>query len=447
MAGGVPEPSASPGATQAAPALTPAPSPARKAPRSFLRLHRWQALAALVVLTCAGALGLRWWLGPQVTTEPVLRRDFVQTVVASGHVEAPHRFDVGVQITGTVLRIPVVEGQAVQAGDLLVELEAAELNATGRQADAAVVQAQAKLRELQEVQGPVAAQSLRQAQSGLTNARAALARSQALANQGFIGQAALDDARKTAELADAEVRAAQKQLETTTPTGSDRALALANVAGARASAQAARARTAYAEVKAPVAGTLIARSVEVGDVVQPGRVLMTLSPLGRTQVIVAIDEKNLALLALGQPALVSADAYPTQRFAATLAYINPGVNAMTGAVEVKLDVAAPPVALKQDMTVSVDIEVARRAQALIVPLSAVHDADAAPWVIRMEGRHARRRSVQLGLRSGGLAEVLGGLAEGDAVLVGSVAVKPGARVRAMSTTASAAISAASTAPK
>ena len=377
----------------------------------------------------------------------MLRRDFVQTVVASGHVEAPHRFDVGVQITGTVLRIPVVEGQAVQAGDLLVELEAAELNATGRQADAAVVQAQAKLRELQEVQGPVAAQSLRQAQSGLTNARAALSRSQALANQGFIGQAALDDARKTAELADAEVRAAQKQLETTTPTGSDRALALANVAGARASAQAARARTAYAEVKAPVAGTLIARNVEVGDVVQPGRVLMTLSPVGRIQVIVAIDEKNLALLALGQPALVSADAYPTQRFAATLAYINPGVNAMTGAVEVKLDVAAPPVALKQDMTVSVDIEVARRARALIVPLSAVRDADAAPWVIRMEGRHARRRSVQLGLRSGGLAEVLGGLAEGDAVLVGSVAVTPGARVRAMSTTASAAISAASTAPK
>ena len=443
MAGGVPEPSASPGATQAAPALTPAPSPARKAPRSFLRLHRWQAVAALVALTCAGALGLRWWLGPQVTTEPVLRRDFVQTVVASGHVEAPHRFDVGVQITGTVLRIPVVEGQAVQAGDLLVELEAAELNATGRQADAAVVQAQAKLRELQEVQGPVAAQSLRQAQSGLTNARAALARSQALANQGFIGQAALDDARKTAELADAEVRAAQKQLETTTPTGSDRALALANVAGARASAQAARARTAYAEVKAPVAGTLIARNVEVGDVVQPGRVLMTLSPLGRTQVIVAIDEKNLALLALGQPALVSADAYPTQRFAATLAYINPGVNATTGAVEVKLDVAVPPAVLKQDMTVSVDIEVARRAQALIVPLSAVRDADTAPWVLRLEGRHAVRRSVQLGLRSGGLAEVQGGLSEGDAVLVGSAPAKTGARVRATS----AAASAAATAPQ
>jgi HlyD family secretion protein len=438
----VPVPPAVPVASLAAMVPKPDPRLVSKVKPSFLRIHRWQALGALVVLSGSGAFGVRWWLGPLVTTSSVLRRDFVQTVVATGHVETPHRLDIGVQITGTVLRVPVTEGQAVKAGDLLVELEASELNAIGRQANMAMVQAQARLRQLKEVQGPVAAQTLRQAQSNLTNARAALVRSQELFGQGFIGQAALDDAHKTAELADADVRTAQKQLESTTPTGSDRALALANVAGAQASAQAARARTGYAVVRAPVAGTLIARNVEVGDVVQPGKLLMTLSPQGRTQLVVAIDEKNLALLALRQQALVSADAYPTQRFAATLAYINPGVNATTGAVEVKLDVSAPPALLKQDMTVSVDIEVARRAQALIVPLSAVHDADAAPWVLRLEGRRAVRRPVQLGLRGGGLAEVLGGLAEGDAVLIGSDLVKAGARVRA----AQAGASAASAAP-
>ena len=428
-------------AAQAVPGLKSGPPRDSEAKPSFLRVHRWQLLASLVVLIGGGALAVRWWLGAPAITEPVLRRVFVQTVVASGRVEAPHRLEVGVQITGTVSRIPVAEGQAVQAGDLLLELEAAELTATGRQADVAVMQAQAKLRQLQEVQGPVAAQNLRQAQSSLRNARAAWARSQDLFGQGFIGQAALDEARKTVELADAEVRAAQKQLDTTAPSGSDRALALANVAGAQASAQAARARTGYAAIRAPVAGTLIARNVEVGDVVQPGKVLMTLSPQGRTQLVVAIDEKNLGLLALGQPALVSADAYPNQRFAATLAYINPGVNATTGAVEVKLDVAAPPAVLKQDMTVSVDIEVARRPQALIVPVAAVHDADAAPWVLRLEGRHAVRRPIQLGLRGGGLAEVLGGLSDGDAVLVGAAAIEPGARVRATPRSAAAAASA------
>ena len=79
---------------------------------------------------------------------------------------------------------------------------------------------------------------------------------------------------------------------------------------------------------------------------------------------------------------------------------------------------------------------------VIVPLSAVRDADAAPWVLRLEGRHAVRRPVQLGLRSGGLAEVLGGVTEGDAVLVGSATLKAGARVRATSAAASAASAAA-----
>lgn len=433
-----PDPTPDAGAALAvAPAAAPVDAPKPKPQPPFLRRHLWQLLAAAVVLIAGGVLLVRWWMGPQVATQTVLRRDLIQTVVASGRVEAPHRLEIGAQIIGTVLHVPVAEGQAVHAGDLLVELEAAELAATGRQADVAVQQAQARLRQLQEVQGPVAAQGLRQARATLANARATLARSQDLFGQGFIGQAALDDARQRSELADAGVRSAQKQLDTTLAAGSDRALALANVAGARASAQAARARTGYAQIRAPVDGTLIARSVEVGDVVQPGKVLMTLSPRGRTQLVLAIDEKNLALLALGQQALVSADAYPAQRFAATLAYINPGVNASTGAVEVKLDVATPPAVLKQDMTVSVDIEVARRVQALIVPLAALRGTDAAPWVLRLEGRHALRRPLGLGLRSGGLAEVRSGLAAGDVVLVAPADVQPGARVRA-STAADAA---------
>ena len=408
-------------------------------------------LGALVAIALLGTLGGRWWIGPQVTTESILRRDLVQTVVASGRVEAPHRVDVGAQITGKVLRIPVGEGQSVKAGDVLVELEATELSAAGRQANVAVVQAQARLRQLQEVQAPVAAQTLRQAEASLANARAAQARSQELFDKGFIGQAALDDARKTSEVADAQMRATQKQLESTGLSGSARALAVADVAGARANAQAARARAGYAVIVAALAGTLIARNVEVGDVVQPGKVLMTLSPRGATQVVVQIDEKNLALLALGQGALVSADAYPKLRFAATVGYINPGVNATTGAVEVKLDVAAPPEVLKQDMTVSVDIEVARRPKALIVPLAAVHDVDSpAPWALRIEGRHAVRRVVSLGLRSGGVGELVnisGGLAEGDAVVTMPTTLAPGARVRAVAASASAPASSLAPAPR
>ena len=198
-----------------------------------------------------------------------------------------------------------------------------------------------------------------------------------------------------------------------------------------------RARAGYASIAATVNGTLITRNVEVGDVVQAGKVLMMLSPAGRTQLVVDIDEKNLHLLAIGQKALASADAYPQQRFAAELVYINPGVNAQTGAVQVKLDVPAPPATLKQDMTVSVDIEVARRSLALLVPVSAVHDAGGkAPWVLKMQEGRALRSAVRLGLRSGGFCEVVEGLRAGDQVIPVAAAVTAGARVRAAAAAAS-----------
>jgi HlyD family secretion protein len=395
--------------------------------------YRWRFLSLVLAAVVLSAFAVRWWRGPLVVAETVVRREFVQTVVASGHVETPHRVDIGAQITGTVIRVPVAEGQNVRAGDLLIELASAELRAAEKQAEVAVIQAQARLRQLREVQAPVAEQTLRQGLANLDNARATLRRNKELYEKGFIGEAALEDSRKATELADAQVRSAQKQVETTRSTGSDYALAQAAVAEAQANAEAARARARYALIKAPLAGTLIGRNVEVGDVVQAGKVLMTLSPMGKTQLVVQIDEKSMRMLAIGQKALASADAYPQQRFTAILAYINPGVNAQTGAVEVKLDVPTPPEVLKQDMTVSVDIEVARRSNALTVSVNTVHDMNSAtPWVLCVEDGHAVQRKVHLGLRGGGIIEVLEGLHEGDVVVVSPETIHAGERIRTSS---------------
>jgi HlyD family secretion protein len=100
-------------------------------------------------------------------------------------------------------------------------------------------------------------------------------------------------------------------------------------------------------------------------------------------------------------------------------------------VEVKLRVPQPPAYLRQDMTVSADIEVGRSAGALTVPARAVHDAaGGAPWVLRLNGGHAERRAVTLGLRGNGVAEILSGLADGDTVvLAGNAEVAAGDRVR------------------
>lgn len=390
----------------------------------------WQWLLGLLLLPVAVALLYFWWRGPQVVVEKVVRREFVQSVVASGHVETPHRVDIGAQIMATVKSVPVAEGQSVQGGQLLVELASDELLAAQAQAAATLAQAANRVRQLREVQAPVAEQSLRQAQIGLDNARAMLKRNQELFNKGFIGAAALDDGRKNVDVAMAQVSALQMQLESARSGGSDHAIAESAVDVAKAAFDAAHTRLKYARILAPASGTVIVRNVEAGDVVTAGKSLMTLSPNGRVQLVVQIDERNLHLIATGQKALASADAYAQQRFAAQVVYINPAVNAQTGSVEVKLDVTDAPATLRQDMTVSVDIEVARKPGVLLLPMSSVHDIDGkAPWVLRLEKGIAVRRAVRLGLASGGWAEVLDGLVEGDPVLPVSSRVVAGARVR------------------
>ena len=397
---------------------------------TWIRLHGGSLLWGVLALVVGLALW-RWWMGPQVQTESVQRRDLLQTVVASGRVETPHRVDVGAQITGTVARVPVSEGQRVQAGDVLVELVSAELDSAKRQAELAVTQAQGKLRQLHELQAPVQQQALRQAQASLDTARSSWQRNLALFEQGFIGQAALDESRKALALADAQVLAAQKQWASTQAGGAEHALAMGAVAEAQANAEVLRAKARYAVIRAPVSGQLIGRKVEVGDVVQAGKVLMTLSPDGATQLVVQIDEKNLRLIALGQPAQALADAYPQQKFKAQVAFINPGVNAQTGAVEVKLDVPEPVPYLKQDMTVSVDMEVARKPQALALPVAHVNEINgAAPWVWLLDAGHALHRPLKLGLRGGAWVEVLEGLREGDVVIALPNALRAGQRVRA-----------------
>ena len=206
---------------------------------------------------------------------------------------------------------------------------------------------------------------------------------------------------------------------------------------AQAAEASAAARLRYTRIAAPVDGVLIARTVEPGDGVQPGKVLMVLSPKADMQLVLQIDEKNLYLLRLNQAAVASADAYPDQKFDAALVYINPRVDPLRGSVEVKLHVPKPPVYLQQDMTVSVDLAVARRPQSLWVAQTAVQGAGpgAAPgpaWVWVVREQRAQRQNVTLGLIHQGRAEVLTGLADGDWLVQSPLPnLHDGARVRAV----------------
>src|SRR5262249_57184036 len=134
----------------------------------------------------------------------------------------------------------------------------------------------------------------------------------------------------------------------------------------------------------------ISRDVERGNVVQPSNVLMKLSPFAETQLVVQIDERNLGFINIGQKALASADAYVKEGFVADVVYIDPGVDLQRASIEVKLRVPQPPAYLRQDMTVSVDIEAARHPSALIVPAQTIRGvAGSKPWEMKVEGRRTK----------------------------------------------------------
>ena len=388
--------------------------------------------AALVVVAVSLYLLRNVLLGTPVNVYAATSGELVQSVVASGRVISPQRITVALQASGRVQRVAVTEGQVVEAGQLLIELDNSDNRASLAQASAGLAQAQARLQQLGELGRPQALQSLAQAQATAQQARKTLDRNRDLVAQGFISQAAVDDAQRALDVAASQVTSAQAQVKSNTAGGSDSLLAQAALRQALAGQQLARAKLDQGFVYAPRAGVLISRSVEVGDIVQPGKALMELASSGQTLVLVQIDEKNLSKIALGQKAYASADAFASQRFDAMVAYINPGVDAARGSVEVKLNVPNPPAYLRQDMTVSVDIETARRTATVIIATSTVQDgATEKPWVLVVRGARVVKQFVKLGLRGDTRVEVLDGIQAGESVVPASkTGVKEGQRVRA-----------------
>jgi len=168
---------------------------------------RWRVLAGLAAAAIAGYLLVAAALGPKVDAAKVVRSDVVQSVVASGRVATPYRVDIGSQITGTVAEVPVEQGQTVKANQTLIVLESAEAQAGVKQAEVTVAQAEARLRQLRELQLPVAGQTLRQAEANLANARAQLDRNRQLYASGYIGKSVLDDTERNVEVAQSHTEA------------------------------------------------------------------------------------------------------------------------------------------------------------------------------------------------------------------------------------------------
>ncbi len=394
---------------------------------TFKRTHFFW-ITALLLLTA----GMWAWMqrGQSVDMVLVSQGPMLQSVVTSGRIDSVARTDIASQTTARIDSMLVREGDAVHAGQVLVRLRNDEATANLRLAQAAMNEARARSNQLNTVQVPVSLQQLAQARSAAVQTERELARMQDLLRQGFISQSRLDDAMRLADTARAQVRAASAQARGNQAGGAEATAAQARLEQAAANVAAAATRLDSLSLRAPVAATVISRSADPGDTAQAGRVLLTLISGTETRIQTSVDEKNLKYIRLGQSARANADAYPDQPFPATLITLAPAVDALRGTVDLKLRVDKPPVFLRPDMTVSVEIITAQVPDALMLRTDALrHDAGGAAFVLIERDGRAVRSDVSLGLQGIGTTQVLKGVVNSDRVILPTTSAVGGDKVR------------------
>ena len=253
------------------------------------------SLIALAVLALIAAGGIAWWLSraPVVPAVSLRMQPLVRTLQFSGRVATLFRVDVGSTLTGRVLQVAVAQGAQVKQGDVLVRLENDELRAALEQARAGERQATARLAGLRSTGRSSAQATVAQADTVLAAAKAELQRTQDLVAKGFISEARLDEVRRAAAVAQAQQAGARAQGAANADQGTDVVQAQAQLASAGSVTGAARARLAQAVLAAPADAVVLSRMVEAGQIVQPGRALLSLALAGPLQLVALVDERFL----------------------------------------------------------------------------------------------------------------------------------------------------------
>lgn len=304
---------------------------------------------------------------------------------------------------GYVRALHVTAGDRVEAGQLLVELDTNDVQAGLIQAQAGASEAEASVIQAQrEVEGARASHRL----TGLT-----LERTRRLVEQKAATQQQLDEAETANSAADSRERMAEASL----------ARARAGVAQAQAGIGVARVSVSDRRVVAPFAGRVVSRSVEIGNLAQPGSPLLTLEDQGALRAEAIVDESQTAHIALGDAVDVEIESIGA-RLSGKVGEIVPAVDAASRAYLVKVDLTdagagstngAPN--LHPGMFARARFKVGQ-AEHLVVPTDAVSSRGQLDRVFVAEKGLARLRLVTVGESRGELTEVLSGLAPGETVV-------------------------------
>ena len=390
-------------------------------------------VAILVLATLAISL---WWLGgrrrdgnPGPAAARVVRRDFVSSVLATGAVKAQVGAEVrvGARISGKVVRLLANIGDVVKKGQVIAELEKADLEALVSQRKAELRLAEARLsavRALRPKEVEEAEAKVRQAQATVALARKDLGRQDSLLKRDFTSQQARDRAQEKKSVSEAQLAAAQKALELArTRQEEDMRQSMAEVARAKATLDHATAQLAYATITAPISGVIASVSTQEGETVAAGLnapTFVTIIDLNRLQVDAYVDEVDIGKVHPGQSAVFTVDAFPAREFDGKVAAIYPKAVIQENVVnyDVVIEIAGSyDGLLRPEMTASVAISLEKRKQVLAVPVKAVKRERGKTIVYVLSETGPEMRRVKIGWKDGQWIEIATGLEEGQTVLL------------------------------
>lgn len=366
-------------------------------------MARARLLVVRLLLPALVLVGAGWLLLPSAAaptasyiTAPVERRDLEQSVLADGTLQAQKLVSVGAQVSGQIKALHVALGDEVKQGDLLVEIDDLTQQNALKDAEAALDNVQAQLASRRAT---------------LRNNQLAFERQRKVLDRGLGSQADYDSAEATLAATRADIRALTAQ-----------------AVQARIAVDTARVNLGYTRIVSPMAGTIVAIPVEQGqtvNAVQSTPTMVKVARLDTMTVEAQISEADVIKVKAGLPSYFTVLGAPEQRYQARLRAIEPApdtINDDTTSSSTStavyyhglFEVANPHGALRIGMTAQVHIVLATERNALVIPAIALSEGRV--QVVDEAGR-PQWRQVKVGLNNKVDAQILDGLAEGEAVVV------------------------------
>jgi HlyD family secretion protein len=386
--------------------------------------RRWLPWALLVVVLAAAAAGYpsaRAYLAERRAPEVEVGRatQVVTTaggstdlpvLVATGYVVARRSSDVGVKTGGRLARLKFEEGTRVRKGEVIAEIEHADVDAQLEASRRAVAEAEAQL-----------AQAVAGRDEDIRN----LDRQRALMKDGITTDSALSGAQAAADVSAARVRSSE-----------------AAIASARARVRVTEEAIENTNVRAPFDGVVIKKRAEIGETVSPfgvagqaareGGAIATIADLTELEVQTEVSENSVAKLSAAMPAEVKLQAYQDQVYKGRLRQIFPSADRAKSIVEVRVTIVDADDHVKPEMTASVTFQEQRartdqtssrspstapQAPVVLVPKRAVATQGGQPVVWVVTGGVAARRAVTLGADRLDQVEVKSGVMAGEPVIL------------------------------